>query len=132
MSHNGDKLATILGNPAPIEAYKAGIPGNGKPFPTAVGSRRFIGRAKTDENQPGEPTVPGALHDVDFMVKDIKKFAEQRRMGIRAVRLRPRDGDVQARPTENLPPQEHDAKCGFACYMIVADKDYVFTAYPKR
>ena len=30
------------------------------------------------------------------------------------------------------PPQEHDAKCGFACHTIVADKDYVFTAYPKR
>ncbi len=33
VSHNGDRLATILGNPALIEAYKAGIPGNGKPFP---------------------------------------------------------------------------------------------------
>jgi hypothetical protein len=33
VSHNGDKLATILGNPAMIEAYKGGIPGNGKPFP---------------------------------------------------------------------------------------------------
>jgi hypothetical protein len=28
VSHNGDKLATILGNPVMIEAYKAGIPGN--------------------------------------------------------------------------------------------------------
>ena len=33
VSHNGDKLAIILGNPAMIEAYKAGIPGNGKSFP---------------------------------------------------------------------------------------------------
>ncbi len=33
VSHNGDKLATILGNPAMIEAYKSGIPGNGKPVP---------------------------------------------------------------------------------------------------
>ena len=32
----------------------------------------------------------------------------------------------------DTPPQEHDAKCGFACHTIVADKDYVFTAYPKR
>jgi hypothetical protein len=32
----------------------------------------------------------------------------------------------------STPPQEHDAKCGFACHTIVADKDYVFTAYPKR
>ena len=34
--------------------------------------------------------------------------------------------------TVRRPPQEHDAKCGFACHTIVADKDYVFTAYPKR
>jgi Cytochrome P460 len=26
-------IAVILGNPAMIEAYQAGIPGNGKPFP---------------------------------------------------------------------------------------------------
>lgn len=28
ISHNGDKLAVILGNPAMIDAYKAGIPEN--------------------------------------------------------------------------------------------------------
>ena len=33
VSHNGDKLATILGNPPMIEAFRAGSPGNGKPFP---------------------------------------------------------------------------------------------------
>ena len=53
-------------------------------------------------------------------------------MGIRAVRIRSRVGDLQAGDTNNSPPQEHDAKCGFACHTIVADKDYVFTAYPKR
>jgi hypothetical protein len=30
------------------------------------------------------------------------------------------------------PPQGNDAKCRFACHTIVAAKDYVFTAYPKR
>src|SRR5437868_8986632 len=33
LSHNGDKLAAILGNPVMIQAFKAGIPGNGKRFP---------------------------------------------------------------------------------------------------
>src|ERR1700693_2496887 len=33
ISHNGEMLAVILGNPAMIDAYKAGAPGNGKPFP---------------------------------------------------------------------------------------------------
>ena len=31
ISHNGELIAAILGNPAMIDAYKAGIPGNGKP-----------------------------------------------------------------------------------------------------
>jgi mono/diheme cytochrome c family protein len=33
ISHNGDNVAAILGNPVMINAYQAGIPGNGKPFP---------------------------------------------------------------------------------------------------
>ena len=35
ISHNGDKVALIVGNPAMIEAYKAGVPGNGSLSPTA-------------------------------------------------------------------------------------------------
>ena len=27
------------------------------------------------------------------------------------------------------PPQEHDAKCGFACHTVVKNRDYVFTEY---
>src|SRR5262249_34103054 len=32
-SVNGGKYAVIMGNPMMIDAYKQGIPGNGKPFP---------------------------------------------------------------------------------------------------
>jgi hypothetical protein len=103
-SHNGDKIAVILGNPPMIEAHKAGIPGNGKPFPDGARMAKIHWMAKKDESQPGEPIVPGALHDQAF---------------------RPSD-------TSDSPPQEHDAKCGFACHTIVADKDFVFTAYPER
>ena len=59
-SHNGDKIATILGNPAMIEAYKAGIPGNGKPFPDGARMAKIDWTAKKAEDQPGEPIVPGA------------------------------------------------------------------------
>src|SRR5262249_22187558 len=33
LSQNGKLMAAILGNPTTIEAFQAGIPGNGKPFP---------------------------------------------------------------------------------------------------
>ena len=32
-SHNDKLVAVILANPVMIEAYQAGVPGNGKPFP---------------------------------------------------------------------------------------------------
>ena len=33
ISDNQGKIAAILGNPAMIQAYRDGVPGNGKPFP---------------------------------------------------------------------------------------------------
>src|ERR1700722_3581777 len=33
ISHNGNLMALILANPVMINAYRAGVPGNGKPFP---------------------------------------------------------------------------------------------------
>ena len=53
VSHNGDKLATILGNPALIEAYRSGIPGNGKPFPDGARIAKIHWTAKKAEDQPG-------------------------------------------------------------------------------
>ena len=66
----------ILGNSAMIEAYKAGIPGNGKPFPDGARIREDPLDVRKAEDQPGDPIVPGALHDIDFMVKDSARFAD--------------------------------------------------------
>ena len=131
-SHNGDKIATILGNPAMIEAYTAGIPGNGKPFPDGAKFAKIHWTAKKDESQPGEPIVPGALHDLDFMVKDSKRFADSGGWGYAQFDYDSATDTFKPADTSSSPPQEHDAKCGFACHTIVAAKDYVFTAYPKR
>ena len=76
ISHNGGAVAAILGNPVMIDAYKAGIPGNGKPFPDGAKMAKVHWTAKVDAGQPGSPTVPGPQHDVDLMVKDSKRFAD--------------------------------------------------------
>jgi hypothetical protein len=131
-SHNGDKIAIILVNPPMIEAHKAGIPGNGKPFPDGARMAKIHWMAKKDESQPGEPIVPGALHDTDFMVKDSKRFADSGGWGYAEFEYDPASQTFRPGDTNDSPPQEHDAKCGFACHTIVADKDYVFTAYPAR
>jgi len=132
VSHSGDRVAIILGNPATIEAYRGGIPGNGKPFPDGARIAKIHWMAKKAEDQPNEPVVPGTLHDVDFMVKDSKRFSDSGGWGYAEFEYAPASETFRPGDISDMPPQEHDAKCGFACHTIVAAKDYVFTAYPKR
>ncbi len=132
VSHNGNKLALIVGNPTMIEAYKAGIPFNGKPVPDGARMAKTHWNAKKNEAQPGDPVVPGTLHDIDFMVKDSKRFADSGGWGYAQFDYESTSDSFKPADENSSPPQEHDAKCGFACHTIVADKDYVFTAYPQR
>jgi Cytochrome P460 len=132
VSHNGGLLAVILGNPAMIDAYKAGIPGSGKPFPDGAKMAKIHWNTKKNPGEPGQPDVPATLHDIDFMVKDGKKFADSGGWGYAQFDYDPATETFKPGDENSTPPQEHDAKCGFACHTIVADKDYVFTAYPKR
>ncbi len=132
VSHNGNLIATILGNPAMIAAYKAGFPGNGRPVPDGAKLAKIHWKAQHNTEQPGDPTVPGALDDVDFMVKDSKRFADSGGWGYGVFEYDAASDRFRPGNTSDSPPQSHDAKCGFACHTIVAAKDYVFTAYPKR
>ena len=132
VSQNGKTIETILGNPVMIEAYKDGIPGNGKPFPDGARFAKIHWTAKKAEDQPGDPIVPGALHDIDFMVKDSTRFADGDGWGYAEFEFDPVSDTFRPGDTSDTPPQEHDAKCGVACHTIAAAKDYVFTAYPQR
>ena len=132
ISQDGPLIAAVLANPAMIQAYLAGVPGNGKPFPDGARMAKTHWMAKKNEAQPGEPIVPGALHDVDFMVKDSKRFADSGGWGYAEFEYDAASDTFRPGDENDSPPQEHDARCGFACHSVVADKDYVFTAYPKR
>jgi len=132
ISHNGPLLAVILGNPAMIAAYKAGIPGNGKPFPDGATMAKIHWTAKKNDTAPGQPLVPGSLHDVDFMVKDSKRFADSGGWGYAAFEYDASTDTFSPGTTADQPPQGNDAKCGAACHTIAKQQDYVFTAYPKR
>ena len=74
LSQSGDIFAAILGNPTMIEAYQ-GHPRQRQALPR----RRQDGQDPLDREK--ERDVPqsndgaGAQHDVDFMVKDSKRFA---------------------------------------------------------
>ena len=132
VSHNGELLAVILGNPAMIDAYKAGVPGNGKPFPDGAKMAKIHWNPKKNESYPGQPLVPNTLHDVDFMVKDSKRFSDSGGWGYAEFEYDAVSDTFRPGTQADQPPQGNDAKCGAACHTIAKNTDFVFTAYPKR
>src|SRR5262252_366152 len=63
-SQNDKLVAAILANPVMIDAYLAGVPGNGRPFPD--GSKMAKVHWKPTKNQYfPDTTVPGDQTDVD-------------------------------------------------------------------
>src|SRR5580765_3181741 len=75
VSQDGPLMAAILANPVVIEAYRAGVPGTGKTFPDGSKMAKIHWNPTKMETFPAA-TVPGTLHDVDFMGKDSKRFAD--------------------------------------------------------
>jgi hypothetical protein len=123
VSQTGNLIEVILGNPAMIEAYEAGIPGNGQHFPDGAKMTKIHWNAKM--NAEGFPVmVPDTLHDIDFMVRDSKRFPDTGAWGYAQFNY-----DAAS---ETFTPNGSGAKCGYACHTAAAAKDYVFTAYPKR
>lgn len=132
LSQTDKAIAVILGNPAMIDAYKGGIPANGKPFPDGARMAKIHWKPTKNATAPGQPTVAGPLQDVDFMVKDSKRFADSGGWGYAVFRYDAASGTYAPGTTAENPPQANDAKCGFACHTVVKARDYVFTEYAKR
>jgi hypothetical protein len=131
ISQDGPLMAAIVANPVMIAAYQKGIPGNGKPFPDGSKMAKIHWIPKKMETAPAA-TVPGRLHDVDFMVKDGKRFGDSGGWGWAAFEYDSASRTFKPATTADTPPQGNDAKCGFACHTIVKTRDYVFTDYGAR
>ena len=122
------KINVIVANPVMIEAYRAGVPGNGKPFPDGAKTAKIHWKPENSTEAPAPTTIPGTLIGLGCMVRDSKRFADGGNWGWAQF-----DYDSASDTfTPNTSVQGNDAKCGFACHTIVKAKDYVFTAYPKR
>ena len=124
-------IAVILANPVMIQAYRAGVPGNGKAFPDGSKMAKIHWNPKNMETFPSA-TVPGTQHDVDFMVKDSKRFADSGGWGWAVFEYDAASGTFRPGTLADKPPQGNDAKCGLACHTIVKGRDYVFTGYAER
>jgi hypothetical protein len=132
LSQNGKLIAAILGNPTIIDAFRAGIPSNGKPFPEGSKMAKIHWVPKQNENAPGPPTVPGTLHDVDFMVKEGARFKDGGGWGYAAFKYDAASDTFTPATADDHPPQANDAKCGVACHTKAKARDFVFTEYGKR
>ena len=77
-------------------------------------------------------TVPGPQHDVDFMVKDSKRFADSGGRGWAVFEYDAASDTFRPCTLADMPPQGQDAKCGFTCHTIAKSRDYVFTDYSQR
>jgi hypothetical protein len=127
VSQTEDRLKVILANPVMIDAYRAGVPGNGKPFPDGAKIAKIEWKPKENAESPFPVNVPDTLDGLGFMVKDGARFPDTGGWGYAQFSYDPASDTY--RPNEEY---VGDAKCGDACHAPVAEKDYVFTAYQKR
>jgi hypothetical protein len=133
VSTSGDNgvMAAILANPEMIKAYQAGFPGNGKSFPDGAKLAKIHWAPKKMEMWPAA-TVPGAQTNVDFMVKDRKRFADNGGWGYAVFEYDAASDRFRPGTETDKLPQGNDARCGFTCHTTVKTRDYVFTEYGHR
>ena len=129
-------IRLILANPTMIEAYKKGVPGNGQPFPNGSKIAKIEWRLKKLTDPPfsasAPDTVPGDLIEAEFIEKDSKRFPDTHGWGYAMFDFDAASGAFKPADLSSKPPQGHDAKCGAACHMLAASKDYIFTRYQNR
>ena len=67
-------LKVIVANPAMIEAYKAGVPGNGQPFPEGSKIAKLQWKPKKSTEAPFDVDVPDVFTQAFVIEKDSKRF----------------------------------------------------------
>jgi hypothetical protein len=117
-------LKVIAANSAMINAYRQGVPGNGKPFPEGSKIVKIEWMSKKNSESPYFVMVPDTLKSVSFIEKDTTKFPDTNGWAYAQF--------LYDAASETFEPDGNDAKCGYACHTTVAAKDYIFTAYPPR
>ena len=126
VSQTDEMLKAIVGNPATIAAYRAGVPGDGRPFPDGARMAKIEWRPAQNAEAPFAVRVPQALEGVGLMVRDSRRFPDSGGWGYAQFKY-------DAASDALVPDDRYSGTaCGFACHTIVQAKDYVFTAYPRR
>jgi Cytochrome P460 len=120
-----ERLKVIVGNPIMIKAFKAGIPGNGQPFPDGSMVVKLQWTPKKSTEAPFVVDVPDVFKEAFVMEKDSKRFAKSGGWGYAVFNY-----DA---PSDKFTPDAKSASdCGYACHTPVKAKDYIFHPYQKR
>src|SRR5579862_4489079 len=125
VSQTEELLKVEVANPTMIDAYRAGIPGNGKPFPDGSKIAKIEWKPKKSTEAPFSVRIPDVLQDVFLIEKDSKRFPDTKGWAYAVF-------DYDPAADTFKPDKTGVVNCGFACHTRVAAKDYIFTAYGKR
>ena len=118
-------LKVIVGNPAMIQAYKTGVPGNSEPFPQGSMIVKLQWSPKKDTEAPFAVDVPDVFKQAFVMEKDSKRFPKTGGWGYAVFNYDAVSGKFTADPTALQ-------DCGHMCHVAVKAKDYIFHPYQKR
>jgi hypothetical protein len=118
-------LKVIVANPIMIKAYKAGIPGNGQPFPegSKIAKLQWSFRKSTEATFVVD--VPNAFTQAFVIEKDSKRFPKSGGWGYALFNYDAASDKFTVDPTGV-------SDCGHACHVAVKAKDHIFHAYQKR
>ncbi len=109
-------LKVIVGNPIIIAAYKAGVPGNGQPFPDGSMIAKLQWKFKKSTEAPFVVDVPDVFSQAFLMEKDSKRFPDSGGWGYALFNYDAASDTFAADPSPS--------DCGHACHVAVKAKDY--------
>jgi hypothetical protein len=118
-------LKVIVGNPTMITAYKAGVPGNGQPFPEGSMIVKLQWKPKKSAEAPFVVDVPDVFKQAFVMEKDSKRFPKTGGWGYAVF-------NYDAASDKFRADEKSLADCGHSCHVAVKAKDYIFHPYQKR
>jgi hypothetical protein len=118
-------LKVIVGNPAMINAYKAGAPGNGQPFPEGSMIAKLQWKPKKSTEAPFAVDVPDVFQQAFVMEKDSKRFPATGGWGYALF-------NYDAAADKFTADAGSAADCGHSCHVAVKSKDYIFHPYQQR
>jgi len=117
-------LKVIVANPTMVDAFKAGVPGNGKPFPDGSRIAKLQWKPKKSTEAPFAVDVPDAFSQAFVMEKDGAKFPKSGGWGYALFNYDPTSDKFSADPSPS--------DCGHGCHVAVKAKDHIFHPYQKR